>query len=232
MFEVLARAEQALPDLLGSLQGWNSLDVNYEPPRVERLWRTFEDRRLYLHRIHPCEQALYHPHPWPSIIKIVAGGYTMGVGFGEGDKETPLAATLKLVPGAVYEMTHIDGWHYVLPRVPNLSVMLTGAPWSRWSPGPGPDVKLGPLALEEAQRLLEDFQAVYMDYSKASPASFRRSVRAARHIDALRRVGLPAKADLIQFDGGQCRLCWLSVSSDHRCWTESVDGQVVWLPDI
>jgi hypothetical protein len=161
MFDILARAEQALPELLRGLEGWHSLDVNYEPPRVERLWRPFEDCRLYLHRIHPCAKALYHPHPWPSIIKIVAGGYEMGVGFGAGDNEPPIAATLKLVPGAIYEMINIDGWHYVLPSVENLSIMITGAPWDRWSPGPNPDVKLGPLKDTEIEALLSDFRGNY-----------------------------------------------------------------------
>lgn len=163
MFDMLARAEKELAsgDLLRSLEGWNTLDVLYEPPRVERLWRPFEDGRLYLHRIHPCEKALYHPHPWPSIIKILAGGYEMAVGFGEGDKPPPIAATLKLAPGSIYEMTNIDGWHYVLPTVENLSVMITGAPWERWSPGPAPDVKLGPLSEWDAAGLLDAFRAMY-----------------------------------------------------------------------
>jgi len=162
MFDVLNRAEQALPGLLQSPEGWNSLDVAYEPPRVERLWRPFEgDYRLYLHRIHPCEKTLYHPHPWPSVIKIVAGGYEMGVGFGAGDQPPPIAATLKLAPGSSYEMTHKDGWHYVLPTVESLSVMITGAPWDRWSPGPGQDVKLGPLSEAAVTNLISAFRVVY-----------------------------------------------------------------------
>jgi len=161
MFDILARAEQALPELLRSLEGWNSLDVAYEPPRVERLWRPFEGHRLYLHRIHPCESALYHPHPWPSIIKIVAGGYEMSVGFGAGDKPPPYAARLKLDPRTIYEMSNIDGWHYVLPSVENLSIMITGAPWDRWSPGPSPDVKLGPLSEAAIANLISAFRVVY-----------------------------------------------------------------------
>lgn len=241
MFDVLAGAEQALPALLRSSEGWNSLDVTYEPPRVERLWRPFEfyseaiqgmaTYRLYLHRIHPCDRALYHPHPWPSIIKILAGGYEMGVGYGQGqDLLPPIAAKIKLAPGSTYSMTDKDGWHYVLPTVPNLSIMITGEPWDRWSPGPGPDVKLGPLSEVDATRLLGDFQAVYWDYTNLR-AGLYRSVQAARHIDALRRIGLPVRADSLQFDGGSCRICRLEVSPGHQCWTE-VDGKIVWLPDI
>jgi hypothetical protein len=161
MLPILARAEQALPALLTSRAGWNSLDVDYEPPRVERLWRPFEECRLYLHRIHPCEKALYHPHPWPSVIKIVSGGYEMAVGYNEWltDTPPPVAVTFELSPGSSYEMTNIYGWHYVLPSVENLSVMITGAPWVRWSPPVSK--QLSPLKEEEVERLLADFRGHY-----------------------------------------------------------------------
>jgi hypothetical protein len=160
MLQILARAERALPGLLQSREGWHSLDVDYEPPRVERLWRGFEgDYRLYLHRIHPCETALYHPHPWPSAIKILEGGYEMAVGFGEGNKPPPIAAVIKVAPGSSYEMLNIDGWHYVLPSVPNLSVMITGAPWKRWAPGP--NKQLSPLSEVGVAALLADFRRHY-----------------------------------------------------------------------
>ncbi len=64
MLEVLARAERALAGidvgLLDDPDGWNTLDVDYEPPRVERLWREFENGRLYhercvAHRARPLE---------------------------------------------------------------------------------------------------------------------------------------------------------------------------------
>ena len=170
MLEALARAEAELPTLLQDKAGWNSLDVDYEPPRVERLWRTlsltgqlpFErPYRLYLHRIHPCSKALYHPHPWPSAIRIVNGGYEMGVGYGSGQEPPPIAARMHLVSGSSYEMEDIDGWHYVLPSVPNLSIMVTGHPWERWAPGPDPSVKLGPLTEMAIEELLADFRIFY-----------------------------------------------------------------------
>jgi len=162
MLNVLSEAEECLSQLLKSEDGWTSLDVDYDPPRVERLWRPFGDGyRLYLHRIHPCTQALYHPHPWPSAIKIVSGGYEMGVGFGSGfgPDEPPLAVTLHLSVGSTYEMTHPDGWHYVLPSVSNLSVMVTGARWGRWAPEP--TKKLLPLKDQEVQSLLAEFRTHY-----------------------------------------------------------------------
>lgn len=162
MLKLLAQAEAELPELLKWLDGWTSLDVDYEPPRVERLWRPFhEDHRLYLHRIHPCETALFHPHPWPSAIKVVTGGYEMAVGYGPGGRPPRIAATIQLAPGSSYEMLDPDGWHHVLPTVETLSIMVTGPKWDRWSPGPPPDKKLWPLTEFGFRMLLQDFQSFY-----------------------------------------------------------------------
>lgn len=134
---------------------WNSVD--YEPPRVERLWRQIEgtDARLYLHKIHPCETALFHPHPWPSAIYIVSGQYEMGVGYGPGEIAPPVATRLILTSGSYYVMDNVDGWHYVRPKKvsgPVISMMVTGKPWGRWSPrAPG---KLDPLSHEAKEKLL------------------------------------------------------------------------------
>lgn len=35
---------------------WNSIDVDYYPPRVERLWLQLGKDRLYLHKIHKTDK--------------------------------------------------------------------------------------------------------------------------------------------------------------------------------
>jgi hypothetical protein len=175
MLDMLIRAEHALEEGLlddSSFDSWRTLDVNYEPPRVERLWREFEDGRLYLHRIHPCEKALYHPHPWPSAIKILSGSYMMALGYGkmqmgygrmqdvlrDGDSfqvPPPCAATLVLTKGSTYEMIRPNGWHSVRPLGgTSYSIMVTGPKWDGvWSPKA--DHKLGPLS-PQAKRIIFD----------------------------------------------------------------------------
>lgn len=137
MLELIAQVEKELPDLLKDKSQWNSLFVDYEHPFVERLWRPWGDYRIYLHKIHPCrpEEALFHPHPWPSVVKIVDGKYQMGLGHGSGKTPPEITATTILTPDSEYEMSHIDGWHYVAP-INNFvySLMITGKPWDRWSP--------------------------------------------------------------------------------------------------
>jgi hypothetical protein len=164
-------AESRMPEMLADSEGWQTLDVIYEPPHVERLWRPLiidgESYRLYLHCIHACDpgQALFHPHPWPSAVKIVAGGYEMAVGYGTGDVPPPIAATLWLAPGTYYEMINPDGWHYVrVPKGTSLSIMLTGTPWSRPSPGKG--LKHPSLSVERAEALRQAFKVALNAYPK------------------------------------------------------------------
>lgn len=158
---LLQEAEADLPRLLQDEEGWHTLDVNYEPPHVERLWRPYGDEcRLYLHRIHPCEVALLHPHPWPSAVRVVSGRYEMGVGWSPSDIPPKLAAKIVLRPNSSYVMDDPNGWHYVKPLgEPSLSVMVTGKPWTRWSPKS--DFKLGPLTADVKRKLLDRFTRAY-----------------------------------------------------------------------
>ncbi len=99
-------------------------------------------------------------------MALLDGGYKMGVGFGPGEDEPPIAMTTYLVAGAAYEMIHLDGWHYVEPSEPVLSVMVTGPRWNRWSPGPRPDQKLGPLSDKDKKQLIYDFKSVLSSISQ------------------------------------------------------------------
>jgi hypothetical protein len=136
MLDVLRRAEEALPKMLLDEGVWQSLHVDYHPPTVDRLWTRWGEYRLFLHRIHPCAagEALFHPHPWPSAMRVLEGEYEMAVGFGQGMEEPPIAALMVSRGDFRYEMTHPDAWHYVRPiGAPTLSVMVTGKPWERES---------------------------------------------------------------------------------------------------
>ncbi len=166
MLEHLAEVESELPALLRD-GGWRSLDIDYHPPRVERLYRPWRDLRLNLHRIWPCEAdaALFHPHPWPSAMKVLSGTYRMAVGYGAGTTAPPVMATMLLGPGSCYAMTDPDAWHDVRPiGGPSLSVMLTGQPWRREAPV-SPDHVLRPLSESGVAALLAELQALYPEHS-------------------------------------------------------------------
>lgn len=155
-----------LYDLLKDESGWHGMLIDYEPPKVERLWRQLDaDHRLYLHRIHACEEALFHPHPWPSVVRVLSGFYEMGVGYGRGDfgqdhDVPPVAATMRVSRGAAYEMVDPHGWHYVRPLTAiTESWMITGTPWGRSSPGKG--IAHPPLPQDQVQRMLHLFQDAF-----------------------------------------------------------------------
>ena len=163
MLERLAEAEAALPALLLDTTGWRSLDIDYHPPRVQRLHRPWRGLRLSLHRIWPCapDAALFRPHPWPSAMKVVCGAYQMAVGYGSGTTPPPVMATMLLRAGSCYAMTDPDAWHAVRPLGgPSLSVMLTGAPWQRAAPVV-PSRPLRPLSEADVAGLLAEFRAAF-----------------------------------------------------------------------
>jgi hypothetical protein len=136
MIENLKQIEdKLLLQLLAQPEKWKTLKIDYFPPIVERCWTQLGNYRIYLHFIHKCEikDALFHPHPWPSAMHVLTGKYEMGLGYGPGLEPPPIMCTLLLENGgAYYDMTHLDGWHYVRP-VEDVcaTVMLTGKPWGR-----------------------------------------------------------------------------------------------------
>lgn len=162
MLDVLHNAERALPALLRNDDVWKSAFVDYHPPFVERVWCEWLENRIYLHRILPCGpgEALFHPHPWPSAMKVLQGSYEMAVSYGTGVSVPPIAARLILGTGSEYEMTDPDGWHYVRPlKQPSISLMVTGKPWARVSPKS--DKHLSELAPDKKKEILEFFGALY-----------------------------------------------------------------------
>lgn len=162
MFTVLEQIERELPELLKNENEWHSLHITYDHPHVERLWRQWGNFRISLHRIHPCKygQALYHPHPWPQVTRVLLGEYEMGIGSSRGTKKPPIACTTVVKRGFAYEMTHPNGWHFVRPlKGPAISIMVTGVPWKRESPRSA--TPLPPLSPETKHELLELFRALY-----------------------------------------------------------------------
>lgn len=163
MLSALHTAIEALPRLLASSSEWQSVHVTYHPPRVERLWIQHGENRIFLHRIHPCapDDALWHPHPWPSAVRIVAGRYDHGVSIraadGEASRDPRMLVRTILSPGSEYEMTEPDAWHVVRPLdEPVDSIMVTGAPYSPRVAMPSPpSTPQGPLTADRVEELRE-----------------------------------------------------------------------------
>jgi hypothetical protein len=137
MLELLDIALAELPELLASSETWTGLQIDYHPPFVDRAWRPWRHCRLSIHRIYPCarEDALFHPHPWPSAMRLLSGRYEMNLGYGAGTNAPPVTARVIATAGTRYAMIHRDAWHDVRPLDgPALTVMLSGPPWQRAMP--------------------------------------------------------------------------------------------------
>lgn len=163
MLEILRQVEIALPGLLHNASDWNSVFVDYHLPFVERVWRQWGEYRIMLHQIYPCapEEALFHPHPWPSAMKIESGRYEMGIGFGSGSVPVHLGKII-LMEGNTYDMVHPDEWHYVCPLDgPSMSLMVIGQPWNRVQPVMATK-KLRPFSDMQKARILNFFCAKYV----------------------------------------------------------------------
>ena len=162
MLDILYAVENELPMLLHDEDTWNSLYVDYHPPIVERLWMPWGDYRVNLHRIYPCtrDEALFHPHPWPSAMRVLSGEYEMAVGYGKGETAPSIAALMIASGDFRYEMTDPDGWHYVRPlREPTMSLMVTGKPWDRPSPKSGKPLQQ--LSVEQRSAMFQFFREQY-----------------------------------------------------------------------
>ena len=160
LLDALHAAERIWPHLLETWpERWTTLDVDYEPPRVERIWCQVGAHRVQLHRIHPCDRALFHPHPWPSAVKVLSGRCEMGLGHSADLLDPPEVATCILSAGSEYEMLDPDGWHYVRPLGrPSLSIMVTAAPWPLRHPAEKrPQKKLEPLSEDDKRSLVQAF---------------------------------------------------------------------------
>ena len=136
MIEKLKDIEKnLLPELLGKPEVWNTLDIDYYPPRVERLWTKIDDdHRLFIHIIHPTnEPCLFHKHRWPAAFKMISGSYEMGISYCENEISSEEAYNLNTVAkfivntGSYYEMVNTHTLHYVKPIDGiSISLMLTG----------------------------------------------------------------------------------------------------------
>jgi hypothetical protein len=136
MIEELLHILHTRADLFEDQSRWSSLDVDYYPPRVERVWtKLSDDRRLYIHVIHPTTvPCLFHKHRWPAAFVMLDGGYEMGLARCEDEISTeeawklPVISRYMIMKGSAYEMLDTHALHYVKPlgNTTSMSLMLTG----------------------------------------------------------------------------------------------------------
>lgn len=134
MLDELIKVKQILPDLIIEMATNNQIQtmyIDYHKPFVSRIWFKYNNLRVFLHKIEPCNdssEALFHPHKWHSAMEILSGTYEMGVGHSATNDTPKTDCKLILGKGSRYEMTEPNGWHYVNPiSEPCYTLMVTGA---------------------------------------------------------------------------------------------------------
>lgn len=131
--EILQSLEPKIYNLLDDSSVWKTLDVDYFPPRVERVYTEMDGYRIFLHVIHKTSSnCLYHKHRWAAAFKQIFGAYEMGLAYSEleisSDEAHKLPDLCKFIinKGSYYEMTQTDALHYVKPLTDfSCSLMIT-----------------------------------------------------------------------------------------------------------
>ena len=137
---------------------------------TERRLSQYRDGKLCLHRIHACEPGVapYHPHPWPSAMRILEGTYELTVGCSAGERAPPVAARMIASSAFDYEMIDVYAWHSVRPiGAPAMTVMVTGPRWERGASredqtlSPRNGEPLAPLSDAEMEEMLDYYRRRY-----------------------------------------------------------------------
>ena len=167
MLQILEDIIKMLPNtgFLYNPKVWNSLNITYYPPHIERLWIQLGDYRISLHFIHKTDEAcLLHKHRWPSAIRLLYGSYEMGVTSLDKDVtaeealKLPITAKTILTAGSSYEMIEPNGLYYVKPITPfSLSLMVSGPPYPDAKKELGQEADLKPLGDDRKEHILELF---------------------------------------------------------------------------
>lgn len=128
---LLAEVELGLPARIAS-KDFRTMHVTYARPHVERLFFQHGEYRVFLHLIEQCHvgDALWHNHPWPSIVKVLDSEgrhYINTFDKGDGLKQDRVIATPE--NPYVYSMLSPKDRHSVGVELGSWSIMITGPRW-------------------------------------------------------------------------------------------------------
>lgn len=170
MLKKLALVERNMVDILIN-SNWKTLDIDYHPPYVQRVYTEWDGLRVMLHRFPTAcgmGDALYHPHPWVSAMKVLEGEYIQNIGHEEYDgnyNPYPVTdTTIVMKSGSSYEMMNPKTWHRVIPQEETYTLMITGGLFSSDKMSKGnkkSDKKLEPLDINTKNKILSKFMKFY-----------------------------------------------------------------------
>lgn len=147
--------------LLNSESCWDSLIIEAFPPVIHRLsYKIDENLTIFLHKLFNTngQKALMHSHSWDFAIKVLKGGYEMGVGFSNDRNIIPEANYVSYVKdGDIYSMTDEKIFHYTKPILNDVSysIMVVG-PRKRERKA----LNNNKLTKDQVKKLIEEFKAI------------------------------------------------------------------------
>lgn len=198
-YSLLAEVESELPERIAK-GDFRSMHVTYAKPYVERLFYSRGEHRVFLHRIDSCtpEEALWHLHPWPSLIKVLdteGGLYRHSI----GDRTSVFAlqtGTASVLRPITYTMLEPKAFHSVSTDNASWSVMITGP---RWSP-PEPSKHQAVIAQTRVRELLKRWGEFYP--AKAADVPKRQPHMTEAHMRELlaegRKIRLEVEKDIAE----------------------------------
>lgn len=152
--------------LLDDISQWKTLNIDYHPPHVHRIYTQLNSMRVSLHKIFPCnpKEALLHPHPWAASFKIYKGSYFSQIGISETADPPEKMTDLYLTPGSMATMKNPHEWHMVAPlKNVAYTMMINGPAYSEEEMNPGVESspkQLFELELSVAQDMLKEFKTL------------------------------------------------------------------------
>lgn len=137
--------------------------IDYHKPFVKRIYFDHpEYGRVMVHKIEPCtpDEALLHPHPWESYVKLIKGSYLTAIGTSNEYDLPPIAfAELKLSSGDYYSILSPKIWHSVAPLIdPVYSLMILGEKFENFKAPLKPRKKFRELTKEEIDDIIENIK--------------------------------------------------------------------------
>lgn len=137
MIEKLKQIENKLIfKLLEDVNIWKSEIYENNNIIIEKILTTLGNYNLelnFVHKIKKSETIHIIKNRFPFAINVLNGKCNIMISSSSKLEEPPIMCNILLENGgAYYDMTHIDGWHYVRPVEGVVStVMLVGKPWER-----------------------------------------------------------------------------------------------------
>lgn len=177
---ILWEIEKNIDWLLKQKDTMKTTRILHDEPEVRRVWWQLGDIRISFHKIFPCDECFFHPHPWPSLVKCLQWWYTHRIGLYNGNKQdveklTPddiawFSATLVPMETTIsswdyYTMPDIRQFHQVSTSDYSYSLMITWLPYFPWATKQF-SRKVPDVNIELTQEQIDDILSVVREYYK------------------------------------------------------------------